>query len=183
MKKVSIYLSVIILFTLLLVFLFSNNSNIPEKYYFEYADKQLKNYHPPRKDYVIVIDYRKHIFSERLYVLDMKEKKIIIASTVSHAWNSGIFYAKNFTNKIGTNTSCKGNFLTGTTYHGRLGYCMRVNGLDNGINDNALDRAILFHSTKPQKTPWSWGCFATPDNINSEIIEHTKNGVLVCVID
>jgi hypothetical protein len=30
---------------------------------------------------------------------------------------------------------------------------------------------------------WSNGCFATPEEKNKKIIDMTKNGVLVCVID
>jgi len=150
--------------------------------YLSYAKDQIKKYQPLRKDYIIIIDYRKSIFSERLFVLDLKKGNIILTSTVSHAWKSGIIYAKQFSNKVESNTSSKGNFLTKGTYYGKFGYSMIIKGLDQGINDKAQSRSIIFHSDKKMKTKWSWGCFATPDKINKEIIDKTKNGVLVCVI-
>ena len=79
----------IIIFLLLVIFgitLLPNNNDL----YFEIANKSIKNYNPNREDYVIIIDYRKSILSERLYVLDMKTKKIIISSKVSHSFKSGI---------------------------------------------------------------------------------------------
>jgi hypothetical protein len=33
------------------------------------------------------------------------------------------------------------------------------------------------------KTLWSNGCFATSEEINRKLIDLTKGGVLVCVID
>ena len=60
---------------------------------------------------------------------------------------------------------------------------MIIDGLDKGVNNNAKSRAIIFHSDTKMKTKWSNGCFATPEDINEKIINLTKNGVLVCVID
>ena len=150
--------------------------------YIKHANTQIKNYHPNNKNYVIIIDYRKSILSERLYLLDMKKNNVVLSSTVSHAFKSGGLYAKKFSNENGTNTSSKGNFLTAGTKYGKFGYSMVLKGLDKGINDKAESRAIIFHPNTKMKTKWSYGCFATPEKINKRIIELTKNGVLVCVI-
>lgn len=112
----------------------------------------------------------------------MKKNNVVLSSNVSHAWNTGAIYARKFSNELGSNTSCKGNFLTKGTRQGKYGYSMIIKGLDKGINDKALSRAIIFHSTTKMKTIWSWGCFATPETINKRIIDLTKNGVLVCVM-
>jgi hypothetical protein len=60
---------------------------------------------------------------------------------------------------------------------------MIVDGLDKGINNNAKSRAIIVHSTKKMKTIWSNGCFATSEDVNKKIIDLTKNGCLICVIN
>jgi hypothetical protein len=112
----------------------------------------------------------------------MKNNHVVLSSNVSHAWNTGAMYARKFSNELGSNTSCKGNFLTRGTKYGKYGYSMVIKGLDQGINDKALSRAIIFHSDAKMKTKWSWGCFATPEKINKQIIDLTKNGVLVCVM-
>jgi hypothetical protein len=150
--------------------------------YFDVANKSIKKYNPSRKDYVIVIDYSKSIFSERLFVLDIKTNKVVISSTVSHSFKSGMFYVNKYSNKKGSNMTCGGNFVTKGTKYGGFGYSMIIKGLDKGVNDNSETRSIIFHSTKKMKTKWSKGCFATPENINKQIIDLTKNGCLVCVI-
>ena len=175
MKKVLIFLLSITLFA---CYNFRSSTE-----YFEQANSKIQKYKPRRTDYVIIIDYRKNLFSERLFVLEMKTKKIIISSKVSHAWNSGVLYANDYSNKVGSNKSSKGVYVTGETVFGKFGYSMRVKGLDRDINDKSLSRAILFHSTTKMATPWSNGCFATSEEINKKIIDLTKNGVLVCVID
>lgn len=150
--------------------------------YFELANNSIKKYKPPRKDYVIVIDYSKSIFSERLYVLDMVTNKVVISSTVSHSFKSGVLYVNKYSNQKGSNMTCGGTFITQGIKYGRFGYSMVIKGLDKGINDNSKSRSIIFHSNKKMKTKWSNGCFATPENINKEIIDLTKNGCLVYVI-
>ena len=172
----------IVLISLLSVlgFILMSNGN-PD--YFGIANESIKKYKPIRTDYVIVIDYTKSILSERLYVLDMRKKTYVITSKVSHSFKSGFLYVNKYSNVKGSNMSCKGTFMTQGTKYGRFGYSMIIKGLDKDINDNSKERAIIFHSTKKMKTIWSNGCFATPDDINNEIINLTKNGCLVCVID
>jgi hypothetical protein len=152
--------------------------------YFSYVKKQIPKYDPPRKNIAIVIDYTKSIFSDRLYVLDLAQNKIILSSRVSHAWNSGVLYARKFSNKKGSEMSSKGNYITGTKIISpKYGYAMLIKGQDPGINNNVLNREIIFHSDSKMKSKWSNGCFATPEGINKRIIDLTYNGALVCVID
>lgn len=153
-----------------------------DKDYYSIALQRQNQYHPIRKDYVIIVDYTKNIFQERLYVINMKSKEVVISSRVSHAFLSGILIASDFSNQPGSDKSSKGNFITKGTYNGIFGYSMVIKGLDKEINDNAESRKIIFHSDKKMDYLWSKGCFATPDDINNKIINLTKNGCLVCVI-
>jgi hypothetical protein len=169
--------------TFLSITFFVGFFNIDKDEYIKIATSNIDKYNPKRKDYVIIVDYRKSIMSERLFVLDMIKEEIVISSRVSHAWNSGFLYASDFSNKSGSNKSSKGTFITEGTKHGRFGYSMVINGLDSNVNNNARSRAVIFHSTKKMSNPWSNGCFATSDEINNQIIDLTKNGCLVIVID
>ena len=175
---------------IILVFVFSINRilatpvdpNAKEDEYFNLAQQKIDLYHPKKQDLVIIIDYRKDIFSERLFLLDMKTRKIILQSTVAHAWNSGYLKPTEYSNVEGTNKSSKGVFMTKNSTYGKFGYSMVVKGLEKGINDNAQRRAIIFHSTKKMRSLWSHGCFATDESVNKKLIDQTKGGVLVCVI-
>jgi hypothetical protein len=143
--------------------------------YFDYAKEKMKKYNPKRKDYVIIVDYTKNILKERLYV--------VLSCRVSHAWNSGVLHPNLYSNQHGSNKTSKGNYITKGTKYGKFGYSMVIEGLDYGINNNARSRAVIFHSDTKMKTKWSNGCFATSESNNKKIIDMTKNGVLVCVID
>jgi hypothetical protein len=172
MKKIILISLTLLFFILTSSYMIVDNQN----YYINYAKNKLTEYNSPKNQYVIIIDYTKSIFVERLFVVDINNNNIILSSKVSHAFNSGVIYPSKY-------TSSKGVFLTSTTYFSKKwGYAMNIKGLDKGINDNAYKRRIVFHSNKEMKTLWSYGCFATSENINKEIIDLTKGGTLVCVI-
>ena len=176
--KMKTFLSVT---ALSLLYLF--NPFYSQSEYYDIAKERIDEYNPKRKDYVIIVDYRKSIFSERLFVIDMKSGEVVISSTVSHAWNSGVLKPTDYSNISGSNKTSKGNYITRGTKYGAFGYSMIIDGLDNGVNNKAKSRYIIFHSDTKMKTKWSNGCFATPEETNKKIIDLTKNGVLVCVID
>ena len=172
MKK--ILLSILLLFALI-VFASPINSDK----YFQTAEKMQKKYNPKNKDYVIIIDFTKNLFADRLFLLDMKNKKVVLSCRVTHAYKSGYFYAKEFSNNPGTEKSCYGAFLTEYSRPGKYGYSMEISGLDKGINDKERSRNIIFH---PTTVLWYKGCFATSKENNKKIIDLTKDGSLVYVI-
>ena len=67
----------IIIFSIISIFglLFISPLNKKTEY-FDLANKKIQKYNPTRKDYVIIIDYRKNLLSNRLFVLDMKTNKV-----------------------------------------------------------------------------------------------------------
>ena len=173
----------VVFILIIIVLIFFDYKSFAQTNYFEIAKERTTKYNPKRKDVVIIIDYQKNIFSERLFVIDLKNRKIILSSKVSHAWNSGFLTPDLYSNEIGSNKTSKGNYITQGTKYGNFGYSMIINGLDLGINDNAKSRAVIFHPNTKMKTLWSNGCFATSEEINRKLINLTKGGVLVCVID
>lgn len=135
-----------------------------------------------KSDYAVIIDYRKNLFSKRLYLVDLKSKKVLLKSRVSHAKKSGLLYPNKFSNTIGSKKSSTGAFITSTTYKGKAGFSMRLIGKDDKINSNAELRHIVFHSLNP-KNPWSEGCFATPSKTNRYLISKISDGRLVYVLN
>jgi hypothetical protein len=144
------------------------------------AKKLQKQYNPPRKDYVVFVDYSKSISEERLYVIDMNTSETILTTKVAHGINSGKEYATYFSNIDKSLKSSLGVYITQETYYGYFGYSLRVNGLDE-TNSNARHRKIIFHSNKKMSSKWSFGCFSTDENINKKLINIIKNGCLVYV--
>jgi hypothetical protein len=148
----------------------------------ELAKVKSHEYSVPNKKYVVIVDYTKPIFLDRLYVVDMEANSIVISSKVSHAYNSGKIYATDFSNVPGSKKSSLGAYVTGKIKYGKFGYSMIIHGLEKQ-NSNACSRNIIFHSSKKMNYIWSAGCFATPEKINRRIIDLIHGGCLVYVFN
>lgn len=143
-----------------------------------------------RRNILTLIDYSKPSTQERLYVLDVKNKRLLHKSLVAHGKNSGGLYATSFSNKQGSYQSSLGFFITGNTYNGKNGYSLILDGLEKGINDKARQRAIVMHGA-PYSNPSvinsagrlgrSLGCPALPEKMNRKIIDEIKEGTLLFI--
>jgi hypothetical protein len=135
-----------------------------------------------------VFDYSKPSTEKRLFVYDLNSKAVLYSEFVAHGSGSGENIATRFSNEPDTHATSLGLFVTEDTYIGKNGYSLRLNGLDKGFNDNALERAIVMHGA-PYVNPdaasqigrlgRSWGCPALRPAIAHELIDHVKGGNLV----
>ena len=94
---------------------------------------------------VTIVDYSKLSRDRRLWVLDVATGEILAHELVAHGRNSGGDQADRFSNREGSYQSSIGTFVTGATYTGKHGRSLRLKGLDKGLNDNAMARAIVIH--------------------------------------
>lgn len=142
------------------------------------------------KDILTVIDFTLPSTKKRMYVLDMKNKKLLFHTIVSHGRNSGEKYATKFSNKHGSLQSSLGFYLTDATYQGGNGYSLRLAGLEKGINDQAMARAVVIHGAdycsekvirSTGRLGRSYGCPALPRTLNKPIINTIKNGSLLFI--
>ncbi|MDF2867993.1 MAG: hypothetical protein K0S11_1463 [Gammaproteobacteria bacterium] len=140
------------------------------------------------KQIVTIIDYSKPSTEKRLWVVDLKHKKILFNTLVAHGRNSGSDVARKFSNDYHSLTSSLGVFLTGRTYFGHNGYSLVMEGLERGINDKAQARHIVFHPAhyvsedfikRTGRIGRSWGCPALSPHIAPQVIDTIKNGTLV----
>lgn len=158
---------------------------------FEQAYEGYRKIRGRKKDILTLIDFSKPSTKERMYVLDMKQKKILFVSHVSHGKKSGENYATSFSNVSGSNKSSLGFYLTENTYTGRNGYSLVLNGLEKGINDKAKERAIVVHGadySDPStighsggRLGRSLGCPALPPALSRSIINTIKDGSLMYI--
>ena len=142
------------------------------------------------KQIFTLIDFSKPSTEERLCVIDMEKEEILYKSYVSHGQNSGETYATSFSNKQDSYKSSLGFYVTGNTYRGRNGYSLVLNGLEQGINDNAKQRAIVMHGAdycdpalvhSGQPLGRSQGCPALPRHLTKPIIDTVKDGTLLFI--
>lgn len=137
------------------------------------------------KKIITIIDYTKASTEERFFVINLDRKELIFRSFVAHGKNSGENFAKNFSNQSRSLESCLGFFLTAETYYGKHGYSLRLDGIENEINDNARKRSIVIHGAnyvyqefidKYGRLGRSWGCPALPVDLSKQIIDSIANG-------
>ena len=104
---------------------------------------------------------------------------------VAHGRNSGMEFAKKFSNKPRSRQSSLGFFITRQTYYGAHGLSLRLEGVERGINDKALQRAIVIHGAdyigeeklnQNSHMGRSYGCPAVPKNESATLINRMKNG-------
>jgi len=142
-----------------------------------------------KKEILTVVDFSKPSTEERFYVIDIKREKLLYVSHVSHGQNSGENYATSFSNVSGSHKSSLGFYLTENTYQGRNGYSLILDGLENGVNDRAKERAIVIHGA-PYSNPEvakggrlgrSHGCPALPLAVSKSIIDVIKGGSLIYI--
>ena len=133
---------------------------------------------------ITIIDFSKPSNVNRMFIIDLKNKKVLESSLVAHGKNSGGNYANSFSNTPNSLQSCLGFFLTAETYFGKHGYSLRLDGIEKGINDNSRDRAIVIHgasyvnnsfSEEHGRLGRSWGCPALPMEISTEVINLIKD--------
>jgi hypothetical protein len=141
-----------------------------------------------RSDVLMVIDYSRRSTEPRLWVFDLNHAGVLFHELVAHGRNSGDDRAVRFSNEPGSLMSSLGLFLTADTYMGKHGLSLRLQGLEKGVNDNSLDRAIVIHAAdyvsesvaqRSGRIGRSWGCPAVRPAISKKLIETVQGGVLL----
>lgn len=135
-----------------------------------------------------VIDYSRPSSEKRLWVFDLASKELVYEELVAHGQGSGAGVATKFSNEPDTHRTSLGLFVTDTTYVGKNGYSLRLDGLDRGFNDRARERAIVMHGAPYVSKAFvkatgrlgrSWGCPAVSADVAREMIDKVKGGGLV----
>jgi len=139
-----------------------------------------------RNDSILtIIDFSKSSEKKRLFILDLKNKKLIKSTLVAHGMQSGVDIAESFSNRRMSNKSSLGLYVTNETYEGKHGYSLRIDGMSKDLNDNARKRAIVIHGADYVSTNFinkngrigrSFGCPAVPMDEAEEIINLIKDG-------
>ena len=154
--------------------------SIFQKAYLGYV--QISNKNP---GILIIIDYTKPSNEERFYVLDLNKKKLVYSTRVAHSKNSGLEIPLEFSDDPNSYQSSLGFFVTLGEYNGAYGYSLRLKGLEENINANAEDRAIVIHGGDIVEDEYikkfgfagrSLGCPVLPHSLTREIIDYIKHG-------
>ena len=139
---------------------------------------------------LVMVDYTKPSTEERLFIIDLRKKQLLISSLVTHGRGTGDLYATKFSNKNNSYSTSSGFYLTGNIYNGKHGESLELYGLEKGKNDNARKRTIVMHSAyyankafaeKYGRLGRSKGCLVLPTDLNAKIINLISGGVVLYV--
>lgn len=137
------------------------------------------------KNIITVIDFSKKSDQKRLFVIDLRNNKLMYQTLVAHGRNSGLEYATDFSNETDSHKSSLGFYITMNTYSGDHGYALKLKGCEKGFNNKAYDRAIVLHGSEYVTEQFlksngylgrSFGCPALPEKMSKKIIDVVKNG-------
>ena len=132
-----------------------------------------------------VIDYSLPSTERRLWVIDLAHHRILFHELVAHGEGSGEMFAVAFSNEPRSRQSSLGLFRTEDVYLGQHGESLRLEGLEPGVNDRAMERAIVMHAaayvsprvvTTYGRLGRSWGCPALDRTVSRQVIDRIKGG-------
>jgi hypothetical protein len=137
-----------------------------------------------------VIDYSLPSNEKRLWVFDLDNKLLLFNTYVSHGIKSGALLSTYFSNKYNSKASSIGVYRTDSSYYGREGLSLKLQGLDRNFNDNASNRSVVMHGGWYVEEPFikkygragrSWGCPALPLALYQPIINTIKDNSLMVI--
>ncbi len=143
----------------------------------------------PKEGSLIIVDYSKPSSEKRMTVVDLKSGRARMNSLVAHGVNSGLLYATDFSDRVGSEKSSLGLFRVAEPYYGKHGRSLRLDGLDPGFNINARRRAIVVHAAdyvsketmRENRDEYgrlgrSAGCFSLSDKDMAKLDRKLKGG-------
>jgi len=132
-----------------------------------------------------ICDFSQSSASKRMYVIDVRNRRLIYRTYVAHGIRSGREYANSFSNTPESYKSSLGFYVTRNAYLGSNGLSLRIDGMERGFNDRARQRSIVIHGApyvserilhKYGLMGTTFGCPAIPEEMAAQVIPVLKNG-------
>lgn len=142
------------------------------------------------KHLISICDFSLSSTKKRLWVIDLKTKKVLLNDYVAHGQGSGIEFATRFSNTENSHQSSLGFYVTGDIYNGDHGTSLYLHGMDNGYNSAAYERAIVIHGADYVCTDLirsqnylgrSWGCPAVSNQVARKLIHMIDGGTCLFI--
>jgi hypothetical protein len=142
------------------------------------------------RNIISIADFSLASTAKRLWVIDLSKKKVLFNTHVAHGQGSGNTYATSFSNTDASHQSSLGFYVTRSTYCGKHGCSLRLEGMDRGFNDNAGSRAVVMHAANycspgyvkaNNRLGRSWGCPAIAPEVAQPIINTIKDGTCLFI--
>lgn len=161
-----------------------------EQAYTGYQNFRVQGLASAEKQVMTVVDFTKPSNLKRMWIIDLQTNKILHHTLVAHGRNTGSVKAEKFSNVPNSNMSSMGFYITDKTYYGKHGLSLRLSGMDEAYNSNAMDRAIVLHGADYVSDAFvkqygrlgrSLGCPAVPRAISGDVIELIKDNTVLYI--
>ena len=149
----------------------------------------LNGFARPASSVLTIVDLSRPSQLKRLWVVDVVQQKTLFNTLVAHGKGTGEVVATAFSNTNGSEQSSLGFYRTGrSTYVGKHGLSLKLQGLDPGFNTNAEKRSVVVHGAeyvcddfvrKHGHLGRSQGCPALPVAETAAIVQVIKGGSLL----
>ncbi|MBG8554639.1 murein L,D-transpeptidase catalytic domain family protein [Hymenobacter sp. BT594] len=135
-----------------------------------------------------IIDFNLPSRQKRLWVIDVRQNRLLHHTLVAHGKNTGEDLARTFSNRNGSEMSSLGFYVTGQPYTGKHGLSLKLHGMDDDYNSHAADRAVVVHGADYVSEAFvrqhgrlgrSQGCPALPVTEAPRIIRAIQAGSVV----
>jgi len=145
----------------------------------------LKKHALRNSDILSICDFSQSSSLKRMYVIDMRTRKLLYRNYVAHGISSGEEFANSFSNAPESHKSSLGFYVTRNTYFGENGLSLRIDGMDRGFNSLASERNIVIHGApyvserilhKYGVMGTTFGCPAIPQELTNQLIPLLKDG-------
>ena len=142
------------------------------------------------RDVIGLVNFSAHSRLPRFQLVDVAGGRVLKTMLVAHGSGSdpaASGWTERFSNRAGSNASCKGAFVTGPTYTGKHGRSRKIMGLESQ-NEAAERRAIVIHgadyvsasrAAAQGRIGRSQGCFAVSRGEIGELLAMLGEGRLL----
>jgi hypothetical protein len=135
--------------------------------------------------FMTIVDMTQNSSKKRMFVVNMTtgavQTYLVAHGSGSDTNDDG--YAERFSDTEGSLMTSLGFYTTGSTYQGKNGLSLYLNGLES-TNAHALERGIVMHGAdyvNPSHTGRSWGCLAIEKKYVATLIPALKNSSLLYI--
>ncbi len=125
-----------------------------------------------------------------MWIVDILNKKLLLNTWVAHGQGSGNDMADHFSNINESHQSSVGFYVTDDVYFGKHGRSLRLDGMDEGFNSAARNRAIVVHAAdyvsqgtiaQLGRLGRSHGCPAVSPEVSDMVINTIKGKTLLFI--
>lgn len=142
------------------------------------------------KSILTIVNFDQVSTEKRMYIIDLDKKELLLNTWVAHGQRSGDNTTTRFSNVNNSFSSSLGFYVTGEVYRGVHGRSLKLDGLDQGFNDNARSRSIVVHGA-PYVSPGtinalgrlgrSQGCPAVAPEVADKVINTIENKTVLFI--